>query len=71
MEIVDNIRPCTTSQHPIAQHQLFKFSKTCQSNTELQALKNYILKIETQIFALKIHVKCELSTLAIKTETAS
>ena len=34
-------------------------------------MKNYILKIEAQIFAVKIHVKCELSTLANKTETIS
>ena len=44
-------------------------SKHGQSNTELQALKNYILKIEAQISALKYHVKCELSTLTNKTET--
>ena len=41
------------------------------SNTELQALKNYILKIEAQMSALKSHVKCELSTLTNKTETMS
>ena len=42
-----------------------------QSNTELQALKNYVLNIEAQMPALKNHVKCELSTLANKTETMS
>ena len=42
-----------------------------QSNTELKALKNYILNIETQMCALKNHVKCELFTLANKTETMS
>ena len=46
-------------------------SKNGQSNTELQALENYVLKIEAQISALKIHVKCGLSTLANKTETIS
>ena len=42
-----------------------------QLNTELQALKNCILKIEAQMSALKSHVKCELSSLANKIETMS
>ena len=42
-----------------------------QSNTELQTLKNVILKIEAQMSARKSHVKCELSTLANKTEIMS
>ena len=46
-------------------------SKNGQSNTELQALENYVLKIEAQMSALKVHVKCELSTLANKTEAIS
>ena len=32
-------------------------------------MKNYILKIEAQMSALKSHVKYELSTLTNKTET--
>ena len=43
--------------------------KDGQSNIELQALKNYILKIQAS--ALKSLVKCELSTLANITETMS
>ena len=31
-----------------------------QLNTELQALKNYILKVEPQMSALKSYVKCQL-----------
>ena len=42
-----------------------------QSNTELQTLKNVILKIEAQMSARKSHVKCELSTLPNKTEIMS
>ena len=41
------------------------------SRSVSQALKNYILKTETQMSALKSYVKCELSTLANKTETMS
>ena len=41
------------------------------SNTELQDLKNFILKIENQMSALRSHEKCELSTLANKTKTMS
>ena len=39
--------------------------------TKLQALKNDVLKIETQISTLKSHVKCEVPTLTDKTETMS
>ena len=34
------------------------FEKQGQLNSELQALKNYILKIEAQMSALKNYVKC-------------
>ena len=57
-EIIDNISP--VSSHNIITPLLVKHG---QSNTELQTLKNYILKIEAQMYALKSHVKCELSTL--------
>ena len=66
-EIIDNISPL--SSHNIIIPLLVKHG---QSNTEFnQTLKNYILKIEAQMYALKSHVKCELSTLANKTETMS
>ena len=65
-EIVDNIS--APLSHNINPPILVKHG---QSNTELQALKNYVLKIEAQMSALKSHVKCELSTLANKTETMS
>ena len=65
-EIIDNISPVPS--HNIITPLLVKHG---QSNTELQTLKNYILKIEAQMYALKSHVKCELSTLANKTETMS
>ena len=35
-----------------------------QLNTELQALKNCILKVEAQMYTLKSDVKCQLSSLA-------
>ena len=35
-----------------------------QLNTELQALKNYILKIEAQMSELKSYVKCQLPLMA-------
>ena len=38
--------------------------KQGQLNTELQALKNCILKTEAQMSAFKIYVKCQLSSLA-------
>ena len=38
--------------------------KQGQLNTKLQALKNYILKTEAQMSALKSYVKCHLSSLA-------
>ena len=47
------------------------FVKHGQSNTELQALKNYIIKIEAQMSALTSHVRFELYTFAKKTETMS
>ena len=65
-KIIDNINPPLL--HNIDTPLLVKHG---QSNTELQALKNYILKIEAQMSALKSHVKGELSTLANKTETMS
>ena len=65
-EIVDNIS--APLSHNINPPILVKHG---QSNTELQALKNYVLKIEAQMSALKSHVKCELSTLVNKTETMS
>ena len=39
------------------------------SNTELQVLKTYILKIKSLISALKSYVKCDISTLIKKTKT--
>ena len=45
------------------------FAKHGQSNTELQALKNYILKTEAQMSALKSHVKCDFTSN--ETETMS
>ena len=47
-EIIDNISPPIS--HNIDTPLLVKHG---QSNTELQALKNYILKIEAQMSALK------------------
>ena len=63
-EIIDNITPPLS--HNIDTPHLVKHG---QSNIELQALKNCILKIEAQMSTLKSHVQCELSTLANKTET--
>ena len=40
--------------------EILDFTKHGQSNTELQALKNYILNTEAQMSAPKSHVKCEL-----------
>ena len=63
-EIVDNI------SSPLSQNIITSLIiKDDQSNTERKYLKNHILKIEAQMSALKSHVKCELSTLANKTET--
>ena len=62
-EIIDNISPLPS--HNIITPLLVKHG---QSNTELQTLKNYILEIEAQMYALKSHVQCELSTLANKIE---
>ena len=50
-EIIDNISP--TLLYNIDTPLLVKHGL---SNTELQALKNYILKIEAQMSALKSHV---------------
>ena len=50
-EIIDNISPPLL--HNIDTPLLVKHGL---SNTELQALKNYILKIEAQMSALKSHV---------------
>ena len=62
-EILEDIGPPLS--HNINSPILLKHG---QSNSELQTLKNYILKIEAQMSALKSHVKCELSTLTNKTE---
>ena len=62
-EILDDIGPplsCNINTPVLLKHD--------ESNTDSQALKNYILKIEAQMSALKSHVKYELSTLTNKTE---
>ena len=64
-EIFDNIRP------PQSYINTAILVKHGQSRAELKALKNYILKIETQISALKKSFKVWLTTLANKTETVS
>ena len=65
-EILDNTRPPIS--HNINTQILVKHG---QSNTELQALQNYVLEIEAQMSTLRCHVKGELSKLANKTETMS
>ena len=53
-EIFDNFRP------PPSYINIAILVNHGQSRPELKALKNYILKIETQISALKSHLKCDL-----------